>query len=118
MGIVEHSESVRGNIEDPIQCSLERIRGLKRQSVNQVQIDAVNAAFAQAVKGPAGQFLRLQSIYSFLHFWVKILHAHARAIEAHIPQRVQMSFGHAPGVDFHADFSILIKLKMLPDGVK
>ena len=60
----------------------EAVGGLIRQAVNQIDIEAFEAELARGDDQVAGHFVRLDAVDGLLHFGLKILDAHAQAIEA------------------------------------
>ena len=54
----------------------------------------------------AGLFIRLNAMHGLLDFFLKILHAHAQAVETHPAHGFQMFTSSDPGIDFDADLGV------------
>ncbi len=57
-----------------------------RQAVDQVDVEAFESEFARGEDQVAGHFIGLHAMDRFLHLGLKILNAHAEAVEAEAAQ--------------------------------
>ena len=60
------------------------VRRLIRKTVNQINIDAIEAKFARGKEQVAREFVRLNAVHGFLHIGMEILNAHAETIETQL----------------------------------
>ena len=110
MGIVENGKSVRIQRSCQLQSLFECFKRLKRQTVNQIDIDRCYTVFACKIDCCFGDFIGLDTVYRFLYFGIKILHAEADTVEAALFQCLHMCFGEKTRVYFTAYFRIFGKI--------
>ena len=91
----------------------EALGSLQRQAVDQVDVDAVKAEPARLFDQAPRHFERLDAVNCFLHFGMKILNAHAQAVEAEPPQRFKMRVRRHARIDLDADLRVRRERKSL-----
>src|SRR5215813_9473465 len=106
MRVAEKRDAIRRQTDDLVHGVRESIRGLVRQPVNQVHIDAVEAECASRLNEVARYFVRLEAVNGLLYRLVEILNAHTEAVEAEAPQSFQMFGRGDAGIDFDAYFGV------------
>src|SRR5437763_14099430 len=113
MRIAEHGDAIRLHRDDLVDGVAETLRRLMRQPVDQINIDALEADFAAVIEQPLCLFVWLHATNSLLNQRVKILDAHADAIESGAAQRPAMlAAGHAR-INFDAHFGSVGKSESL-----
>ena len=90
MGVAEHRDAIGRERQSLINRVLETLGGLIRQAVDQVHVEAFEAEFARGDNQIARHFVGLHAMNRFLHLGLKILNAHAQAVEAEATQGFQM----------------------------
>ena len=76
MRVAEHGEPVGLHRQHGIERFIERFRRLKRQAINQVEVDGAEAEFTHPIHRLLRHLARLDAVNRLLHFRVEILHAH------------------------------------------
>src|SRR5690348_6169583 len=112
VGVAEEGDAVGRQRQDLIDGSREAIGGLVGQTVNEVDVDAVEAERSCEGNEIAGDFVGLDAVNGFLDFGVEILDAHAEAIEAEAAKGLDVSAGGDTRIDFDADFGVGRERKM------
>ena len=79
---------------------------MKRQPVNQVDVDALETKRAGAGNQFRGHLEGLHTLYGSLHLGIEVLDAHAQAVKAEAAERLQMIHTGDSRIDFDADFRI------------
>src|SRR5215475_4085685 len=106
MSVAEERDAIWRQADDLVNGVGEGLRGLVRQSVNQVDVDAVETKGARRMNQIARDFIRLDAVNRPLDRLVKILNAHAQAVEAEAAQGFQVFAGGNTRVHLDADFSV------------
>src|SRR5215468_6034178 len=83
MSVAEERNAVRAEANDLVYGVREALSTLIRQSINQIHIDAVEAKLASSDDQVARHLEWLNTVHRLLHVRMKILDAHAQAIEPH-----------------------------------
>ena len=104
--VAEEGDAIGREFENLVHGVGEAVRRLVGQAVDQIDIDAVEAELAGGEEQIAGHFERLNAMDGFLHIGVKILDAHAKAIEAELAESFEMFEGGDARVDLDANFGI------------
>ena len=81
------------------QGAVERLRGLLRQAVDQIDVDRLEPDPAGSLHERKHLLSGLRPVHRLLHRRVEILHAETEPVEAEFGQRVQALLVHGPGVD-------------------
>ena len=113
MGVAEQRDAIGLQLEDLIDGVAEAFRRLVRQTINEIDVDAIELQVARGEQQIARQFERLNSVNGRLHLGMKILDAHAEAVEAQATQSFEMLAGGYPRIDLDPDFRVRRKIKML-----
>ncbi len=87
-------------------CVGESGGSLIGQTVNQIDIDAVEPERAGGGDQVARHLVGLHAMDGLLHERIEILHAHAQAIETETAKSFEMRGGGDARVDFDADFGV------------
>jgi len=82
VGVAEKSDAIGSEFQDLIHGVREAVGRLIGQAIDQVDVDAVKTEIASGEEQVARHFERLNTVDGFLHVGVKILDAHAEAVEA------------------------------------
>ena len=106
MRIAEQGDAVGPERQRLQQGRFDAVAGLERQAIEQIEIDAGNAARAGAVDHRPCLLETLQPVDRRLHLRVKILHAEADARHADFGERVEARILHVVRVDLEADLDI------------
>ena len=77
-----------------------------REAVDEVHIDAVEAKFPGFDDEVSGELVRLNAVNRLLDLGVKILHAHAEAVEAKSAQNFEVSTACNARIDFDAQLRV------------
>ncbi len=88
------------------------------QSINQIDIDRLEARFAAQVEYRSGHLIRLNAMDRFLYDQVEILNAHGYPVESQAPEHLDLGFRSCARVHLDADFRVLCEGKAVPDVVK
>ena len=83
------------------QGAVKGLGRLLRQAINQINVDGFKADLAGRRHQGKDLRCRLNAVYCFLHFGVKVLHAKTQAIETQLKQKSQAFFVDCSGVYFH-----------------
>ena len=111
VSVAEERDTVRTEPDNLIHGVGEAVRRLVRQAVNQIHVDALETETARAEEQVARHFVGLQAMHRFLHVGVKILDAHAEAVEAELAEGFKMCARCDAWIDFDADFTIRCEVK-------
>ena len=111
--VAEHGHAIRRDGHHLLYGVREALGGLQRQAIDQVDVDAVKAKPARFFNQRARHFQRLHAMNRFLHFWMKILNAHAQAVEAQLPQHLKMRERCDARIDLNPDFCVRRERKTL-----
>src|SRR5882762_3229287 len=103
VSIAEEGDTIGSEFQDLIHGVRETVGGLKGQAVDEVDVDAVKTKIARGEEQVARHFERLNTVDGFLHVGVKILDAHAEAVEAEFAESFQMLARSHARVDLDAD---------------
>jgi len=106
VGVTEKSDAVGSEFEDLIDGVGESFCGLVGEAVDEVDVDAIEAEIAGGLDEIAGELERLDAMNCFLNERMKILDAHAEAVETELAESFEMLAAGDAGIDFDADFSV------------
>ena len=104
--VAEHGDAIGRERQSLVNRVLETFRGLVGQAVDQIHVEALETEFARGDDQIARHFVGLHAMNRFLHLGLKILDAHAQAVEAEAAQRFQMRAIGDAWVNFDADLRI------------
>ncbi len=113
MRVTEHRDAIGHKREHLLDRVLETFGGLVRQAVDQIHIEAFEAEFARRENQVARHFVRLDAMNRLLHLRLKILNAHAEAVEAEPPQSFQVRAICDARIDFNSNFGVRRERKSL-----
>src|SRR5207245_2344905 len=103
VSIAEHGDTVGIESDDLVHGVGKTLGGLIGQSIDEVHVDAVEAQGARRGDEVAGHLEGLDAVDGRLHLGMKVLNAHAQAVEAEPPQRLEMLAGGDARVHLDAD---------------
>src|ERR1700694_2859913 len=89
------------------------VRRLVGKTVNQIDVNAIEAEFARGEEQVARHFVRLNAMHRLLHIGVEILNATAKTVEAELAQSFEMLAGGHARVDLDAYFAVGVEMEML-----
>ena len=84
-----------------------------RQTIHQINVDRGKSNTARGLHQGKYLFRRLDTVHSFLHIMVEILHPKAETVKADIPQELQALRINRTGIYFDGVFAILQEAKSL-----
>src|ERR1700722_10900183 len=114
MRIAEQRDTVGLQLKNLVYSVAKTFRRLIRQTINEIDVDAVEVQVTRGEQQVARQFERLDSVDGHLHLGMEILDAHAEAVKAQATQGFKVFASGYPRVDFNADFRVRRKFKMHP----
>ena len=79
---------------------------LFRQTINQIEIDILNARMAQRRDGLAVEHHLLHPMDRFLHLGIGVLDPERRTIDSHLGQHIDVLRSDASRIDFDTQFGI------------
>ena len=106
VGVRVHRQPVRPDRQDVVDRGAEGVHGLKRQPVDQVHVDAVEAHAARGRDECARLLERLDPVDRFLHGRIEVLHPHREPIETGVPECFEVRLRRDPRIDFDADLRV------------
>ncbi len=109
---IEHCEAIRRDINHFVQRRLKRPEGLEGETVDEIDIDAVNSDCFRPFNSIHGYAFRLQPVDRFLDTVVEILNAKAHPIDAPVPKCLHVIEGQIARIDLHTDFCIRRELEI------
>src|SRR5207302_11390316 len=102
----EYAAAVGPQDEHIFDKASEPIGRLVRQSVNQIDVDALKTQPARSGDQFRSHLQRLDTLDRTLHLRIEILNAHAQAIKAEAPQRFQVLNASDARIHFNPNFRI------------
>src|SRR5882724_4738021 len=112
MGIAEEGDAIWGEADDLIDGVSESVGGLVGETVDQIDVDAVEAELASGEEEVARHFVRLNAMNRFLYLGLEILNAHAETIKAEFAKSLEMRKRGYAWIDFDADLAFGIEMEM------
>ncbi len=106
MSIVKHCQAIWLYTIGKLKSLGKALKGLIRQSINQIHIDTLDTIFSSKIYGIFAYIIRLYSMYLLLHLWIKILHAKTDTIEAMLGKYFHLIFIEVSWIYLYAYFSI------------
>src|SRR6185312_10060880 len=105
MGVTKNGKTIRPKRDALMNGIDARCDGLLRQSVDQVEIDAVDTRPPQGCRGGGGLIEALQAVDSALHQRIEALNPETRTIDPTIRKRIDHRCGQRTRIDLDGDFS-------------
>src|SRR5262249_13740831 len=113
MCIAEQRDAIRIQTQDLVHGLGKGRRRLIRQSVNQVDVDAVKSQLPRGINNPLGHLIGLDTVNGLLHLRLEVLNAHAQPVEAKPAKGLEVSPRCDAGIDLDANLRIRTKRKVL-----
>src|SRR5690606_6704641 len=113
----EHGQPVGRQAKDFIQGFAERLRGLLRQSINEVDVDRLESRISQPVDCHLRLGKRLDAMHRLLNNWIVILHSDGGAVKADIAQRQDLVIAQPAWINLLTCLDIVSKLETFPDHI-
>ena len=107
MGIVEDRQSVRSQFECLLQCRFEAFECLVGQSVDEVDVNGVDAVLACQVDRCLCQVIGLDTVDLLLDLRIEILYSERDTVEAMLPEDLHLLFVEESRVDLTAYLRIV-----------
>src|SRR5207247_458796 len=82
------------------------------KSINQIDVDAIEAELAGGEEQIARHFVRLDAVDGLLDFGLEVLNAHTEAIEAEFAESLEMLAGGHARVNFDANLTVGVEVEM------
>lgn len=106
VGVAEDGEAVGAELKGVIKGAAEGLRSLKREAVDQVEVDRANAGGAEQLDGGAIEPVGLETVNRELDAGVGVLNTEGGAVDAERGERVELVGLEVAGVDFDTDFGV------------
>ena len=112
VSVANEDDAIGGELKDLIHSVRESVGRLIGQAIDEVDVDAVKTEIARGKEQVPGHFEWLNTVDGFLHVSVKILDAHAEAVEAELAESFQMLARGDARVNLDADFRVWCEMEM------
>ena len=110
--VAEESDAIGGQFDNLIHGMGKGVRRLVRKTVNQIDVDAIEAKFACGKEEVTREFIRLDAVHGLLHSSVEILNTHTKPIEAQLAKGFEMGAGGYSRVNLDANLAVAVEVEM------
>ena len=117
VGEGEQRNPIRSQFPHQFERGLEAFRCLQRQAADQIDVDTLEVGLANPGHRPPQLLHRHHPVHRCLHLGIGILDAEADAVEAEVPQGLDLLPVHQFGIQLDRGLQIGVEIEVLGDQV-